>query len=395
MEDNKNRLQRLLTSQEWNDEDRLWLLNYLDNSDNNELHTLALEQYGSDLSELENSELQNLLDRKASEEILAHLHEKFNDQPAKKLFRLNRWAVAATVVLAVLSLSLLYYSNQSVETKIARNTPVHSVDIAPGSNKALLTLADGSTIVLDNISDGEITKQGNTSVIKSNDMLAYNNAKSLALNTNIQPTYNTITTPRGGQYKVILPDNTIVWLNAASSLRFPTKFSGKERKVDLTGEAYFEVAKNKAMPFKVSANNTQVEVLGTHFNVMAYTDENSINTTLLEGSVKIVKNNDHVLLVPGQQAQVKNDIKVLDADVQEAIAWKNGLFLFKEAQLETILKQIARWYDVEIEFEGNLPDEKFRAEVSRNVNLSQVLKILELSGVNFTLKEGRKIIVKP
>lgn len=394
MEDNKDRLQRLLNSPNWSYNDRLWLLNYLDNSDNHELHALALEQYGSDLSALENSELKNLLDRKTSEDILSHLHEKVNVRPAKRLSYLNRWSVAATVILAA-SLGLWYHSSRSVEKTIVRNTPVHGIDVAPGGNKAILTLADGSAIVLDSISDGEITKQGNTLVFKSNDMLAYNNTQNLALNTSIQPAYNTIATPRGGQYKVILPDNTIVWLNAASSLRFPTKFSGKERKVDLTGEAYFEVAKNKAMPFKVNANNTQVEVLGTHFNVMAYSDENSINTTLLEGSVKITKDRDQVFLVPGQQAQVKNDIKVLNVDVQEAIAWKNGLFQFKEANLETILRQIARWYDVEIEFAGKLPDEKFRAEVSRNVNLSQVLKILEVSGVNFTLKEGRKIIVKP
>ncbi|MGV3509199.1 MAG: FecR family protein [Sphingobacteriaceae bacterium] len=392
MEDNKDRLLKLFNSPYWTQEERLWLLNYLDNPDNDELYNLAFDLYTKDLSGLQNSDYDNLISKERSETILANLHDNINVQPAKVSW-INSWAIAATIALAVLSAGLLFLTNDPREN-LEQNTTSHKLDIAPGSDKAILTLADGSRIVLGDSIKGEITKQGNSLVINTNNVVSYN-TKNPGLNSNATPAYNTITTPRGGQYKIILPDNTVVWLNAASSLRFPTAFTGNERKVELTGEAYFEVAKNKAMPFKVNAGNSQIEVLGTHFNVMAYTDEHSTNTTLIEGSVKVIKDNSEALLVPGQQAKVADKINVASADVNEAIAWKNGLFQFKEAELKTILRQISRWYDVEIEYEGKLPKEKFRAEVSREANLSQVLKILEISGVNFTIKEGRKIIVKP
>lgn len=391
MEDNKDRLQRLFNSKNWTSEERLWLLNYLENPDNKELHDLALELYNKDIAQLQTIES---IDKITSDRILANLHAGINTRPVAKLSWFKNWAAAAALITVVLSAGLLFYFNNSKDKHIAQNTPLSELDIAPGSNKATLTLADGSTIILGDNNEGTITKQGNSLVINTNHVLSYN-TKHKVLTSGTHPAYNTITTPRGGQYKVILPDNTVVWLNAASSLRFPTNFTGKDRNVELSGEAYFEVTRNKAMPFKVNAGNTQVEVLGTHFNVMAYTDEQSINTTLLEGSVKVISNAKHALLVPGEQARVNDNIKVTNVDINEAIAWKNGLFQFKEARLETILRQISRWYDVEVEYAGKLPEEKFRAEVSRNANLSQVLKILEISGVNFTIKEGRKIIVRP
>ena len=213
-------------------------------------------------------------------------------------------------------------------------------------------------------------------------------------------TYNTVSTPRGGQYEVILPDGTQVWLNAASSLKFPTAFIGKERNVELTGEAYFEVSKNKAMPFHVSAAGQVIEVLGTHFNVNAYTDETLLKTTLLEGSVKVNKGISFATLKPGQQSTINNNeitpvIKIAEVtDADEVMAWKDGKFYFNNADIKTVMRQIGRWYNVDIEYAGKIPgNDGFTGTFSRNMTASKALKILAFSGVDFKI-EGRKIIVK-
>jgi ferric-dicitrate binding protein FerR (iron transport regulator) len=213
--------------------------------------------------------------------------------------------------------------------------------------------------------------------------------------------YNKITTPRGGQYQVTFSDGTKVWLNAASSIRFPVVFTGKYRKVEITGEAYFEVAKNKAMPFKVKANNSEIEVLGTHFNVSAYNDEAEIKATLLEGKVKVsALDSDNKLpavLEPGEQAAINKEGKIdikNNADTEEVMAWMNGYFQFKSADLKTILRQIARWYDVDIEYKGNA-NMLFTGQLTRNENVSKVLSKLALTGeVHFKI-EGKRIIVSP
>jgi ferric-dicitrate binding protein FerR (iron transport regulator) len=257
----------------------------------------------------------------------------------------------------------------------------------------LLTLADGSTIVLNDEQNGELASQGNTKVLKLNGRITYQpsdvgSGKIL---------YNTITTPRGGQYQVVLADGSSVWLNAESSLRFPTDFVGKERRVEISGEAYFEVAKNKAMPFVVSVNGAEVQVLGTHFNVQAYDDEAALQTTLLEGAVKFVAGNSAVTLKPGQQSQLdKNgDVTVSnEIDTDKIVAWKNGYFLFNGEGLSAITKQLARWYDVEVTGANKIGD-KFYAEIPRATKLSDVLHALELTGkVHFTI-EGRKVVAKP
>jgi transmembrane sensor len=212
--------------------------------------------------------------------------------------------------------------------------------------------------------------------------------------------YNTIETPKGGQYRIDLPDGTMVWLNAGSSLRYPNRFAGQERKVALTGEAYFEVAKNKQMPFRVVSGKQVVEVLGTHFNINAYTDEASVKTTLLEGSVNVLLQETHQseLLNPGQQAVVKyngSSIVVQPVKVEEAVAWKNGYFMFVDADLESIMRQLARWYDVEVAYEGNLGSLKFGGMVSRSKSIAQTLRILELTGnVRFKVA-GRRVTVMP
>jgi len=269
-------------------------------------------------------------------------------------------------------------------------------DFLPGKNTAILTLADGSTIVLDSAKNGALTSQGNTKVIKlNNGQLAYSSSGA----TN-EVLYNTMSTPRGGQYKLVLSDGSKVWLNAASSIHYPTSFPGNERKVEITGEAYFEVAHDAKKPFKVSVNNMEVQVLGTHFNVNAYRDERTINTTLLEGSVKVTKGSSMSILKPGQQAiiqQAGDDKKITvenNIDVEAVIAWKNGYFSFTNADMTAVMRQISRWYDVDIVYEGKIPDRKFGGEISRNLNASQALKILQASKVHFRI-EGKKIIVLP
>ncbi len=309
--------------------------------------------------------------------------------PATALFRVS--AAAVILLLCLTAAYLLFINKRGLpgDTKTALKN-----DIAPGGNKATLTLADGNVVVLNDQQNGTLSSQGNTKIIKLTEgKVAYN-----AANTgSVQTAFNTISTPRGGKYQVVLADGTNVWLNAASSIRFPTAFTGKERTVEITGEAYFEVAKNKAMPFKVKASTVQVEVLGTHFNVMAYTDEAASKTTLLEGSVKISSSGRQTIIAPGQQASVargSNSINVLDGvDLDETVAWKNGMFMFNNTGIETIMRQIARWYDVEVSYDGPVTTDHFTGKVSRNSTAAQVLKILELSDIHFTIS-GKKIIVK-
>lgn len=207
--------------------------------------------------------------------------------------------------------------------------------------------------------------------------------------------YNTISTPRGGQYQLQLPDGSKVWLNAQSSLRFPARFIGNERLVTLTGEGYFEVAKDKAHPFKISINNMQVEVLGTHFNVMGYNDEPATTTTLLEGSVKIIKGGSVQKIVPGEQAIVKDGIRVAKVNAEEAIEWKNGNFNFSHEKLGSIMRRISRWYDVDIAYSQRTTGATFVGTIPRSTNITEVLKYLELTGlVHFKIEE-RRVTVMP
>lgn len=310
----------------------------------------------------------------------------------KYFFIPGRVAAAAIVLIAVFG-TWFWLKSKPVQQPIAqvqkKATP--KAVIAPGGDKAVLTLADGSVIILDTTRQGELTKQGNTKVVRLNTAtLAYNAGTA----SNPDVVYNTLATPVGGQYQVILPDGSKVWLNASSSIHFPTIFKGKERQVSVTGEAYFEVAKNAAMPFKITVKNMEVEVLGTHFDIMAYDDESSVNTTLLEGSVKVSEGGAVKMLVPGQQALVDKTgaIKIDAADVEEVMAWKNGWFQFNSADIQTVMRQISRWYNVDVAYEGKIPAGHFTGAVSRSNDISQVLKIMQDGGVRFKI-EGRKLIV--
>jgi len=317
-----------------------------------------------------------------------------------KILRLRKWysIAAAAAILIFLSIGLYFVVNKPVQQQIAGNQ-IHKNDIGPGGNKAILTLADGKEIVLTGARNGILATQRNTEIKKTEDgKIIYTNDQSLSDKSSANVQYNTITTPRGGQYQVTLPDGSRVFLNAASSLIYPTVFAGNERKVTLTGEAYFEVAHNSHQPFRVSSNGQTVEVLGTHFNINAYSDERLIKTTLLEGSVRVSRGQKTAVLKPGQQAQISHSdtdsgISIIpDADIEEAVAWKNGLFILDD-HIQPVMRLISRWYDVDVIYDGAVPDDVFGGEVPRFQNISEVLKVLQLTKkVHFKI-DGRKIIV--
>ena len=316
--------------------------------------------------------------------------------PVRSISFFRRYrSIAAAIILLIIGVGSYVWLNKRSNSgnDIAKTTLQH--DISPGGNKAVLTLGDGSTITLDSAANGTLAVQGSTKVLKTNKgQLAYNI-------TNEKPTevlYNTLTTPRGGQYQLVLPDGSKVWLNAASSIHYPTSFTGKDRKVEITGEAYFEVEKNARMPFIIEANGVEVKVLGTHFNVNAYSDEAMVKTTLLEGAVLIARDAVTALLKPGQQAQIittTGKLKVIDnADIDEAVAWKNGVFYFNQVDIQTMMRQIARWYDVDIEYQGEIKQRKFGGAIGMDLNLSEVLEGLKETGIHFRI-EGKKLMVLP
>jgi transmembrane sensor len=305
------------------------------------------------------------------------------------------WRIAAAVIIGFCAASYFLFFDKSDQKSSVTSTAARSLqhDIAPGGNKATLTLADGSSIILDSAQNGSLAQQGNTRVLKLNTgQLAYN------VNDphNNEILYNTLTTPRGGQYQLTLADGSKVWLNAASSITFPTAFSGKERKVEVTGEVYFEVVKNTSMPFVVKKinDNTLVQVLGTHFNINAYDDEPAIKITLLEGSVNVLKGNAHTMLKPGEQAIVSSKAMnvVNDVELDEVMAWKNGRFYFEEEDIRTIMRQVEKWYNVDVKYEADIKY-SFVAEISRDVNVSKLLKLMELTELVHFKIEGNTITV--
>ena len=353
-----------------------------------------VEIFTSEVNSKEQTEL------RIKERLLASIRE-YKNETGKGM---NKWWLRYAAAILLFGTAIYFfigYKNDKKQDTVIAKTQVDKTEkIVPGGNKALLTLADGSTIILDSAANGLLSQQGGIKVQKLNNGLLAYSINGKLVTENDQAFYNTITTPRGGQYQVTLSDGTKVWLNAASSIHFPVVFTGSERKVEITGEAYFEVAKNKAMPFKVTAGSSEVEVLGTHFNINSYTDEPSIKTTLLEGMVKVTvpvlgASQPAEFLQPGQQAAINKQgrISVIkNADLEEAVAWKNGRFQFKSADLKSILRQISRWYDADIEYKGNV-DMHFSGQLPRNDNVNKVFEKLALTGeVNFMV-EGKKIIV--
>jgi transmembrane sensor len=308
-----------------------------------------------------------------------------------------RSIAAAAVLIGALGSGVWWWAHTvkpgPAPLAVVEHKPVKAT-VAAGGNKAVLILDNGSTVTLDSARTGVLTTQGNTRVIKlDGGRLAYA-GEGTASNAVL---YNTVRTPRGGQYQVALPDGSKVWLNAATTLRFPTAFSGKDRTVELAGEAYFEVAANKNQPFRVKVDDMKIDVLGTHFNVMAYDDEGSFHTTLLTGAVRVEEGTEARLLKPGEEARMSLDTKNLTiavADTDQVVAWKNGLFQFDGATLETVLRQVARWYDVDVRYEGTIP-KHFSGLISRGASLAEVLHVLDKTGKTRFVLEGRTVVVRP
>jgi transmembrane sensor len=366
-------------------------------------------------SKVEISEAASL---RMKEKLMAAIH---NDEAVgvsrKPLVRVltGNWrrVAAAAVLLAIGTVVFMAVDRSSSKSTAPGVVKTIVNDIPPGGNRATLQLANGQTIILDSAANGSLAMQGNAKIMKLADgQIAYTVDGKAAS----EVMYNTMSTPPGGQFKLKLPDGTNVWLNAASSITYPTAFTGKERKVTITGEVYFEVEtlqlrSGHKMPFKVMiAGGAEVEVLGTHFNINSYADETEIKTTLLEGSVKVVNRESaignqqsvkdkelSVVLKPGEQAVIAGNSRLTidhSPNIEQVMAWKNGLFNFNKVSLQEVMKQIARWYDVEIVYQGKIKPKQFGGEIQRDLNLSEVLEGLTKTGIHFQI-EGRKLIVLP
>ncbi|MCM5528414.1 FecR family protein [Parasegetibacter sp. NRK P23] len=314
--------------------------------------------------------------------------------PVKKLMPWRNWWAAALLLLAVgfgIYHKLHTAGNATVKETIVKN------DILPGSNGAILTLADGTQVLLDTIANGTIQLQGGIAARVVNGTLLYEAQDGPAQ-------WNTITTPAARQFQLILPDGTKAWLNAQSAIRYPTAFSGNERRVEVSGEVYLEVSHDKTRPFLVQVNNSAVvEVLGTRFNINAYTNEDAVRTTLLEGSVAVREastgkgDNQPAMLEPGEQAIAPHipsgkPLSVLPVDTEKVIAWKNGMFNFEGMGLQETMRQLERWYNIQVVYEGTPPVMQFFGKIERNTPLSAVLEALKGFGLNCKMENQTLLI---
>jgi len=314
----------------------------------------------------------------------------------KKVTLWKPLAIAASVILCLSVAGLYFNASTKNNEQLVKSVPPAATDHAPGKNKAVLILADGRKIDLTEAKSGALTVQGETQVIKTAaDELVYDENNENPVNSPVA--INTLVVPQGGQYTLTLPDGSKVWMNAASTLQFPARFTGNKREVSLTGEAYFEVAKNAKMPFSVKLNKMQVEVLGTHFNIMAYADEPVIRTTLLEGSVKLTNSNGQQMLKPGQDGILgsTNRFKVKSANVEQAMAWKNGQFIFDDEDMPAISRKLSRWYGVTVTDQRQQKGLTYTGAISKYKYVSEVLKMLEMTGTMHFKIENDKVTIKP
>ena len=317
------------------------------------------------------------------------------------------YSLAAAASIVVFLVSGLYFliktddiKTDKIPVKVALKPVVN--DIQPGGIKAILTLSDGKKIVLDDSQNGVLINQGGIKIHKNSQgiieytLIEASNEKSINDRKEIRTVYNTIQTPVGGKFQLNLADGSKVWLNSSSSLRFPVFFTGNTREVELKGEAYFEVSKNQDKKFSVRSGNQTVEVLGTHFNINAYSDEPSITTTLIEGAVRVIElnSNKSQILKPGEQSKVDRDIRIQSKDTQAEVAWKDGYFYFENASIETVMRQLGRWYGITARYESELPEHHFEGAIATNLTLLEVLEILQKSNIHFRL-EGKEVIVMP
>ncbi len=344
----------------------------------------------------------DILERKSQEELAAlesamfsTITDKFQRPPRVISIANRKWLAVAAILVGLVTLGTIVYLQlrQKPADEIVQQEQQQFPALAPGGNKATLTLGDGTVVMLDTTADGKVAKQGNTSISKSGDEIRYQSGGKTSV-----VMMNTITTPNGGQYKMVLSDGSKVWLNAASSLRFPTSFSGNTRTVEITGEAYFEVAHNAAMPFIVNAaGKSSVKVLGTHFNINAYADEPSLKTTLLEGKVEVknTSGSQTLVLAPGEPSQLGSDGKIVrnkQVNIDKVVAWKDGLLRMNSASIASIMRQVSRWYNIEVEYKGQVPDIQISGTVPMNMTLDKLLSALQLSGVTVTLENNKLII---
>ncbi len=351
-------------------------------------HTDGFKMLESDLQGADQADL------KYKDQLFEKISQTIEAAERPKTIRLV-WLKYAAILLLTLAAGYLFIDNKQLHpgrSNTLKQAHVSKASIKPGRNTATLTLSDGAVLDLENLENGTIASTGGTQVKKSADgSIVYQ-----VIEDDSNPGgLNTIAVPAGGQYQVILPDGTAVWLNALSSLTYPTAFKGKSREVTLRGEAYFEVAKDPSRPFIARVDEMNVRVLGTHFNINAY-DSKRYRTTLLEGSVQVSKAHKAALLKPGQQSVLNFDnesIKVAEVNINKTVAWKNGYFMFQDDKIKDIMAQISRWYDVEVEFEGAVSQEAFGGIYSRNKDINELLKGLELTGLVRFKIEGRRIIV--
>lgn len=303
--------------------------------------------------------------------------------PVRRLYYRWRWIAAAVIPVMIVAAYFWQSGNKKKNQPIAHTTIIK--DVTPGKNGAVLTLADGSNVVLDSAGNQQIAGQGNVQITNQNGLLTYNSNHGSMEET----VFNTLRTPAARQYKLILPDGSKVWLNAGSSVRYPTTFKGKSREVETTGEVYFEVVHNASKPFRVKTGSIVIEDIGTAFNINAYSDEPFVKTTLVEGSIRLLAGSNNKVLRPGMQGAIKagsSEIAVNNVEVEEIVAWKEGLFNFNNLDMETVMRQIGRWYNMEIVYEDKRPEGHFSGIIDRNTNLAFILKSLELSGMRFKVE---------
>ena len=379
------------------------------------IETLYQEYVENKISKEEFEELIHLLGSPEKEKKTVELLDStwavmFDPQPARvlPLYKRKWYIPAAAAILCIVIAGTYFMTNKPVIKNITFNKSqnLKNKNETTSKKNVILTLANGREIILDSAANGTLAQQSNVQIIKlDNGQIAYNSTQAPAS----QIEYNTISIPGGVLYKLILEDGSKVWLNALSTLHFPASFSRKERVVELEGEAYFEIAKNADRPFIVNIKSTlpnkealQVKVLGTHFNINAYNDEPLIKTTLLEGSIEILKGTTAKKMIPGQQAIVSElpgepDLKLVNTDVKDAVAWKEGRFSFHGNNIQSVMRDLSRWYNVNVKYKGEIPDEQFVGQISRSryEKIDQVLKILERTRIVQFDVVGKNITVMP
>jgi len=402
LENINTRLQELFSKKQWTPEECEWFLELLRLKSPAELQQYFQEDYLSNLFKEQPTDLQH------AQTLLQQIHQRAGIQPretpvVQMKARKNWWRVAAAAIgiITIVGLGYLFIpknNKQEAQSISQKHLPATDVS-APKSSRAMITLANGDKVFLDSINKGQLALEENVKVVKlATGEVVYQNENGEALK---ETRYNTLFNPKGSKVAtIVLSDGTRAWLNAGSSLTYPVSFIDNDRKVSVSGEVYFEVtsllAEGKKRPFLVQTHSATIEVLGTHFNVNSYEDEPEAKITLLEGAVRIRRNNESKLLKPGEQAQISSTIKVTDdIDEEEVMAWKNGFFQFAGADVDEVMRQLARWYDVEIVYEGKPAEQHFRGGISRDVEVSKVFEMLETTGaVRFRI-EGKRIIVMP